>query len=259
MEFFQKFFLLIVILSADHASGEISRSTPKKCSPNEHWVRTHVRRAYIRSDGTHVSSSKVIGHCRENSAVYSIWRNRIRNGVPVNWERKGESGANWSDDEIEAFLEALAVIPDQLTKAQVINVYRARKSTDHPNPASSSDGIIVFYNSAFDRPTNLSRVLAHELAHQKYRDLNDEERKNYWTATNWFNLSQDDKHPAYIRRKDGYVEADGKISPEEDFANNVEYFLFDKEKLHRASANASDWINKHFGDTFILEGRRAQK
>ena len=51
---------------------------------------------------------------------------------------------------------------------------------------------------------------------------------------------------------DGFVEKDGTESPEEDFANNVEYFLFDRKTLIKKTPTAEDWIHRKFGDKFKL-------
>ena len=61
-----------------------------------------------------------------------------------------------------------------------------------------------------------------------------------------------DRMKGWIQRKDGYVEEDGKISPDEDFANNVEYFLLESEKLKMITPHAYTWISKHFGANFKL-------
>jgi hypothetical protein len=54
-------------------------------------------------------------------------------------------------------------------------------------------------------------------------------------------------------RKDGYIEVDGKNSHEEDYANNLEHFLYDPDKLKKVTPSAYDWIKKRFGDSFKLK------
>jgi hypothetical protein len=69
-------------------------------------------------------------------------------------------------------------------------------------------------------------------------------------ATNWIKPPKGMK--GWIQRKDGYVAEDGRISPDEDFANNVEYFLYDPETLKTTTPHAYTWISKHFGANFKL-------
>ena len=57
-------------------------------------------------------------------------------------------------------------------------------------------------------------------------------------------------------RKSGYIEEDGKLSHEEDYANNVEHFLYDPDNLKKVTLNAYDWIKKHFGGDFKLKGSK---
>lgn len=41
---------------------------------------------------------------------------------------------------------------------------------------------------------------------------------------------------------------DGKLSAEEDFANNMEYYLFNPNKLKAISTPAYNWIKGRFGE-----------
>lgn len=60
------------------------------------------------------------------------------------------------------------------------------------------------------------------------------------------------KETVRISRGTNFVKPDGKISPAEDFANNVEYFLYDPKKLKDVTPHAYTWIKNHFGDSFKL-------
>jgi hypothetical protein len=56
------------------------------------------------------------------------------------------------------------------------------------------------------------------------------------------------------------VEVDGKTSPEEDFANNVEFFLFEPDTLKTKSPNLFAWLQKTLGLKLRLEkGCRNEK
>jgi hypothetical protein len=49
-------------------------------------------------------------------------------------------------------------------------------------------------------------------------------------------------------RPGGFVEDDGRQGPREDFANNLEYYLFAPEVLKEKTPKAFDWMRKRFGD-----------
>jgi len=66
------------------------------------------------------------------------------------------------------------------------------------------------------------------------------------------NLTDDQGNSVTISRKGSFVEPDGATSVTEDFANNVEYFLFDRNLLQKITPNADTWINRHFGPNFKI-------
>ncbi len=139
---------------------------------------------------------------------------------------------------------------------KILEIYRLKKSKDYPNPASNSDGILALYDSSFDNSRNLARILTHELGHQNYNDLKESDKQDYRRATNWdFELGIDRKYYR-IGRKSGYVEEDGNTSPEEDYANNLEYFIYNPDKLRQVTPNAYEWIKKRFGPKLKLKERK---
>jgi Mlc titration factor MtfA (ptsG expression regulator) len=73
-----------------------------------------------------------------------------------------------------------------------------------------------------------------------------------WEATLWAGLR--DKELTLNRK--GLVEADSVNHSEEDFANNIEYFLFNPKTLKEKSPRVYDWISKKFGDKLKLRGVR---
>lgn len=64
---------------------------------------------------------------------------------------------------------------------------------------------------------------------------------------------ENDRKAYWVGRESGYVEEDGKSSREEDFANNIEHFLYDSDKLKKITPSAYDWIKKHYGEQFKLK------
>jgi len=217
-------------------------------------VKSHFRRGYLRSDGTPVKATNVKSSCKEASAVYKFWSSKIKNGSPSDWPNKNEKQATWTAEEEERILEALENLPEELWSDVIKGLYRLKKSKDFPNPASNGNGHIVLYDSAFESKRNLARILTHELAHISYQNLSKEDAPDYRRATNWGFEASTGRVYYWKGRESGYVAEDGKISPEEDYANNIEYYLFEPEKLIEETPSAYNWIKKHFGGKFKLKG-----
>jgi hypothetical protein len=228
----------------------------QNCPGNAHWVRAYHRHAYYRASGVFVSAANVVAHCQQNSTAYDYLKSRINNGRPPNWPNKSENSVSWPPEEIERVVEALSELPQDLWLSGLKGVYRMDKSKDFSNPASNTDGNIALYDEAFapkrDRP--LARIIAHEIAHKAYEDLSDEDKNAYRFATNWFNMGSD-LRPDWRNRRTGseFIRPEGKMNPEEAFAEDVEAYLFDRSLLKRRVPYADMWIKNHFGDKFKIE------
>ena len=224
------------------------------CPPGEHWVRAHTQSAYLRDDGTPVSGSKHRAGCQKNPASYAVWSNRLKAGLPPKWESKNEKSKVWTEDEKEKVLEALSALPPLLVNEIVSGIYRLKTSVQLPeNPAANFQNQIALYDSAFESKQNVARVLGHEFSHIYFQNMELGERVKYakaaeWRATLWNGLG--DKELTLNRQ--GIVEEDSQNNPEEDFANNIEYFLFNPKTLKEKSPKVFDWISKKFGDSFKL-------
>ena len=68
----------------------IARAAPTQCTPDEHWVKAHHRRGYIKGDGTVVKKADVSAHCRKNPSGYKDWLPRLTR--LVNGRKKNEKG-----------------------------------------------------------------------------------------------------------------------------------------------------------------------
>ena len=127
------------------------------------------------------------------------------------------------------------------------------KSIYFPNPASGNrSGDIVLYDNAFDEDHNLSEILAHELSHRIFDSLSSDDTESYRSAAGWINVSGDKNAPNYTLLRKKVVAPDSTDSIEEDFSNNVEFFLFNPSNLQDVSPSAYNWISKHFGANFKL-------
>ena len=85
--------------------------------------------------------------------------------------------------------------------------------------------------------------------HRRYESLNNtNEGKAYRRAADWTVVQRDESHWYWKPRKSGYVKEDGRNSIGEDYANNLEHFLFEPEKLRSMTPKVHQWINENFGD-----------
>jgi len=191
--------------------------------------------------------------------ILSEIRKKIKNNSPAKWPLK-EKFFQWSTTEKQNVTTAVTKIPGILVNTEKFEIYRMDKSENFPNPGTSGDSdprTIVLYTTAFNGKYNLERVLAHEFAHIYYQKMSANLKESYNLKMNWF--LADPKKERWISRKDGFVEEDGRISPEEDFANNLEYYLFDLQKLKTVTSNAFDWIQSNIGDLKMKPGCKYEK
>jgi len=252
--FFALFFAFMFSPTSFAAVQKIKGKTPNLCPPGEHWVRAHPQSAYTRSDGTPVSGSHHKAGCAKNPLAYAIWNHRLKAGTPPKWEFKSEKSKAWTEDEKEKVLEALSTLPPLLVNEIVSGIYRLKNSDQLPeNPAANFQNQIALYDKAFESKQIVARVLGHEFSHIYFQNLELGERVKYakaaeWKATLWNGLR--DKELTLNRR--GIVEEDSQNNPEEDFANNIDCFLFNPKALKEKSPQVYDWISKKFGDKLKL-------
>lgn len=229
------------------------------CESGRHWVKEHFRKAYVKGDGTLVKASMVTAHCRTSGVDHDYWAQIIKNGIPENWPHKTEVVRPWNVEDTERVFEAIQEIPDALKTKKISGIYRLKRSKFFPNPATFSRGTIVLYDSAFlgtTKDRSLARFLAHEFAHQIYLNLTDQERNHYNLTTNWVSAKNfKTGQMQSFSRTDGFVRNDGRESPEEDFANNLEFYLFEPMVLKSKTPHAFRWIQEHFGDNFRNKGK----
>ncbi len=112
------------------------------------------------------------------------------------------------------------------------------------NPATSipETKTIVLYGSAIKSETK--RVLIHELAHFLYESLSQEERRSYWRASEWFQVNINQPPISILTH---FSEEDGARGTDEDFANNVEHFFEEHDKLKKDFKDIYSWLEKFFG------------
>jgi hypothetical protein len=252
MSHFRFSLAVIIVVLLNPTAEAAQKKLEGSCEPGRHWVKAYFRKAYTRSDGRHFKATTVTAHCSDNPPGYSFWIQKIKETALTNWPIKSEVAKLWSEEELERIIEALGYLPTAMQRDDISGIYRMERSVYFPNPASGDfNGDIAVYDSAFDQTNNLSQVLAHEIAHRIFSSLSPEEVKSYLYAAGWVNVGTD-THPDYELLREKTVDPDSKNSINEDFANNVEFFLFNPKKLQGFAPGAYNWISGHFGATFRL-------
>ena len=191
--------------------------------------------------------------CKE---ILKSIEDRLRTGFPKDWPLK-EKIKKWKELERRQTAESISKMPEELIRGNSIEIYRLEKSIIFPNPSTNMNSRpfkVSVYDSAFDKKYDIAQILSHELAHALYQQMSQDMKSSYNLKMNWVLI--DRARELWISRKDGFVEEDGKISPEEDFSNNVEYYLWKPEKLKSVSPHAFDWLKTHFPNMKIQEGCR---
>ena len=203
--------LSIIVLFGKAIAGE--------CTNGQYFVSAYNRDSYYRTDGTFVSAAKVVAHCRKyhfSSPLKLIFQNTMPDG----WPNQLELFKSWTPVEKIEINKAINSLPKILRNLGEIKIYRAVKSSFPDNHASSGpdDSIIVLYDSA--KKFGYRKALAHEMAHILFSKLSKEDREDYFSIGKW-KLT---KGLLETSRKK-FSEPDGILSPEEDFANNVEHVV----------------------------------
>lgn len=152
-------------------------------------------------------------------------------------------------NEKESVKSALSKLPKSFQPMLLKAIVRGTRPhfTAPSSEAASTDEFIILYPRAFSGPSNLERVIAHEVVHVLILREWADSFKKYKEISGWSSINGSEY------RKGEFVEHDGKTSAEEDFANNVEYFLFDQNSLKDKSSNIFSWIQTNLGPKLRLQ------
>jgi len=188
------------------------------CSPGQYQVREHPRTEYYRKDSTYVSEAQVKTYCKEYQNFQSL-KLKFQEKMPRGWPHKKEKFIKWPTTEKKKITDTINNLPKVLNQAGELKILRADKSETPANPATSApeNKIIVIYDLI--KEEDYQKVLAHELAHILYISLPEGEVRAYNRAASW----------------------------KEDFANNVEHFLFDKDAQKVLNKKIYDCLKEILG------------
>ncbi len=229
-------FLSILLLSS-------IKTYAKVCPKGTYLVKGHPRQAYYRSDGIYVSNTAVSSYCK-NYRNDGPLKSEFKIRMPRGWPHRKESFKKCPKKSLKKIQKSLAEFPKILTNVGSLRIYCADRSIYPSNPASSAPAnkIIVLYESSFSG--DLKRYIAHELAHILYERLSDKEKEDYRKVGLW---KLDENGNIYTSRKI-FSEPDGANGPDEDFSNNVEHYLFNKNDFNKKFPSVFKWIEDLFGD-----------
>ncbi len=244
---------LLLVLKSDGLAAVKSKVV--SCGPNRHFVKQHKRRAYIQADGKSVPAAVISDHCANNPKGYDVWNSKIKNGRPDSWPRTNEKSQQWTTEEKERVIEAIASLPSELLNTGIRGVFKMERCEElDGNPASKYGDDLVLYDSAFDSDKNLAQIISHELAHQYYEKMLDQDQYGYRQSSGWYDLANPGKPHQYasLRKDSEFTRRNAKDNPEEDFSVNIESYLFQPESLKKSVPGAYDWIRQRFGDKFRI-------
>ncbi len=170
------------------------------------------------------------------------------------WTKKLSNPAdpfkNFNKQDLSDVRRALSRLPNSFNPSKLKGIVKGTKPVDFTaliTEATSTDEFVVLYPRAFNNPKILDRVIAHEVVHvlvqEEWKGLFESYKKDVGWNTN----------KGYEDRKGEFIEADSKMSADEDFANNIEYYLFEPNKLKSKSSQIHNWIQKKMGNKLKLE------
>ena len=215
------FILLILLISFSTAQAAIV------CPDGEFPVKAHLRNVYSKQDGTQVRATNVKEQCRPYRKLTTPVPKFLAN-KPANWPILNEKFKAWTKEEETDLKRILEKLPKALTHVGEIKFHRSGEKSPNPAQSNSENKIITIYDSISTH--DKSRVIAHELAHFYWDSMSDLEKEKYNEAAQWIK-SKDGKSISLTRK--GVPIQDSYLGPHEDFSNNVELFLYQKESLSK--------------------------
>lgn len=222
------------------------------CSEFEFLVKAHEVQAYKKTDGTVVSGSSRIEHCREFFIGTKEWAKSFNNGSLNAWPYS-EKFKIWSKGEKEIILKIISNWPDIFQKWKGAEIFRAVKSKFPNNPAASlpiSNSIILYDD--FFKQSNKGAILAHELAHIYILRLSPIKLKTILTTSGWdFNQSKP-KWTGNVKP----LKDDSPNSPSEDLANNIEDYLYSPQEIKQSRPKVHALLRELLGNEFKLKDQK---
>lgn len=178
---------------------------------------------------------------KKKCEVSSYWQSRF-NGPTTPFKAL-------NDEEKDRVERVLSQLPNSWRPKALKSIVKGSKPADitsMTSPAISSDEYVILFPRAFDlSQEDLERVVSHEVSHLLISNEWSSLLSKYKQAVEWPSSSTDKGQLAI--RPGQFVDADGKFSPEEDMANNIEYFIFEPSTLKSKCPKIFAWLQKTMG------------
>lgn len=205
--------------------GSISTAYASNCPEGYFPVRSHLRNAYTKTDGTAVSASQVKEQCRPYRTLKKP-EPFFTTQAPKNWPNSKEKFKSWTKEEEIKIRNIIEKLPVTLTHIGEIKLLRSTEKSANPSVSNSENLIIVIYDSVASH--DLSRVISHELAHFYWDSLDNKNKQEFRTAAEW--KVNKDRKTISLQRKKGLIQ-DSYVGPDEDFSNLIELYIQNKDSL----------------------------
>lgn len=174
--------------------------------------------------------------------------------LDIFWEQRLTSKAtpfsHLISGQLQAVKDSLSKMPKSLRPKKLKAIVKASGPdiTSIASSAASSDEYLILFPRAFLNKEELPRTIFHELVHFMVESEWKKQFEAYKTTSGWNSLHQGKSY-----RKGDFVDSDGKFSPEEDFTNNVEYYVFAPDQLKQKSPKLFEWIKNNLKSSIKLE------
>ena len=204
---------------------------------SSHQVSSHQR------NGSTVSSHPRQEHCREKWKYSDKIVSSFQNSRPEIWTDQ-ERFKQWTQSEIAEVLKAYEKMPKWLLFLQK-SFHRAEKSIIPNNPAASDKrtDTITIYDEFYKRQ-NKEAIIGHELAHLLYKKLSVSEITLFTDLAGWTLKVEGSKvfevPPPIV------LINDSKLNKEEDFANLIEVYFTDPNKLKNHNLKLFEFFKKRY-------------
>lgn len=209
--------------------------------------------------GTFFCTDRCDELCRPNKGCdqyLKMLRASLTDGPPLSWDEAAEKSKRWKTSERDKIIKAILSLPRSLVEKSPFKIHRMSVAKLASNQASTKLNHIGVYDPLFSSSVPIARVLAHELAHVFWNDMARVDQRKFEIAANWI---EDVNHRlVFGRDPKTATEPDGVFMPTEDFANSLEYFLFDPKTLKKLTPSLFEWFRNLLGAKFELGGECAK-
>jgi hypothetical protein len=215
-------------------------SLAQECPLGMYQVQGHFRQSHYRNEH-YVSQANISSYCKHYRSEGPL-KLKFRQNQPKAWPKQKEKFKECPIKRQNEIKKNLSELPKILTDVGELKIHCADKSMHDGNPATTATKvkIIVLYDLAFSG--DIKRYLGHELAHILYDRLADDELKELHKVLLW-----DEHKKSFHPKRKNFSEEDGSSDPDEDFANNVEHYLFEKESFKIKFPEIYRWIDNFWG------------